>query len=229
MLEAGDIMEPEAVPTDNAALGEKVIKASKALAEFFGSESPEDAPQQNEGESNEQYSERLVQYAGLDAETMAQAGLEPGSQEYYEYIMAQMDAIINQVLEGVDVDAQDLSDQLRTKTDQELISLRRAIFVRGQLGQLMGSGTYLDPTTGIEQEVIGSGMFDPAFAGFQRGRASEAQALAGLGGEEAYIYLQDLLNRNPDFFGMQQSANERFERAKLEDSEIRRRRGMFDY
>lgn len=198
-----------------------------------------DAPQRAEGQSDEQYADSLVTYLGVDAATMAEQGLTPGTPEYYEYIMAQSDAIIQQILgEGYDdgtladedVDADELSAALRDKTDAELQQLQRALFVRGQMDVLMGSGQYEDPFTGEGEDVIApEGMLvNPSTAAYHRGLARSTDQLAGLRGGEAVDFLNDRIGRDVDLFGMQGAADARFEQAKLEDDE-RRRRGMLSY
>jgi hypothetical protein len=207
---------------------QRYLKIGQTVNSLLSSDSPEGAPQRDEGETDADYTQELVDYANLDAAAMAEAGLQPGSPEYYEYIMAQMDSVIAQTLGDLDVDAEDFADQLRAKTQEELLALQRALYVRGQVELLMGSGTYTDPATGIEEEVIGEGMFDPNVGAYQRGLARSTDTLAGLRGEDAMNYLNELLGRDTDFFGMQQQADERYELAKRnEQDELRRRRGMF--
>lgn len=192
---------------------------------------PADAPTQDEGETPEQFSQELAQYLSLDPAAMAEQGLEPGTPQYHEYIMAQADSVIAQVLGDIDPNAADLAQQLRAKTQEELLALQRALYVRGQLEQLMGSGTYTDPATGRPQEVVGRGMFNPAVGAYEQGLAQNVEELAGLGGQEAQDYLGGLLGRNVDFFGMQSAQNARRDlarRTEREDEEMRRRRrGMF--
>ena len=234
-VDAGTNLNAPAVSTQDV---QRYARVAKAVNDLLNSGqgategAPAGAPTQDEGETPEVYAEELAQYLSLDAQDMADQGLTPGSPEYYEYIMAQADAIINQALEGMDVDAEDLSQQLRTKTDEELQQLQRALYVRGQIDMLMGAGTYTDPLSGTPEEVIGDGMFNPNVAAFQRGRARDVQTLAGLSGEEAQDYLQGLLDRDFDPFGMQSQADARFELAKrneMEDEDLRRRRGMLQY
>lgn len=225
-LEAGDA--PAAEPTVTGEQLQNYAKAAQKLYDLLGD--PEGAPARAEGQSDEEYSQQLVGYLGLDAQEMADAGLQPGTPEYMEYVLAQADAVIAQVTEGMDVDAEDLASQLRGKTEAEMQQLRRALYVRGQMEQLMGSGRYEDPFTGVEQEVIGEGMFNPAVGAYQRGRAQDVQELAGMGGGEALSFLDSLLGRQGDPFGMQASADERYAQALLEpkdDEMLRRRRGMF--
>jgi hypothetical protein len=189
-----------------------------------------DGPQQSEGQSDEEYAGQLVDYLGLDPQTMADAGLTPGTPEYYEYIMAQADAIISQVLGDMDVDSEQFAQQLRTKTTEEQQSLVRALYVRGQMDQLMGSGTYTDPTSGEAVDVIGpdGSTFNPGLGGYQAGLAGDIDELGGLRGNDAMDYLQGMLGRRPDFFGMQAQADEQFELAKrTEQDDERKRRGMF--
>lgn len=182
-------------------------------------------------EEKQQYYNDIVNYLGLDAQTMADAGLQPGSPEYMDYILNQADTIISQVLDGMDVNSADLATQLHTKTAQELQQLQRALYVRGQLGQQMGAGTYVDPISGTPQQVIGSGTFDPSTAAYQRGVAGNVDTLAGKHGQSAYDYLQGMLGRHGDAFGMQKSADDRFQQALQEQNpdDEQRRRGMLNY
>jgi hypothetical protein len=225
-LEAGDVP-----PTEPTVTGEQLqgyAKAAQKLYDLLGE--ADGAPQRAEGQSDGEYSQQLAEYMSLDAQEMADAGLQPGTPEYMEYIMAQADAVIAQALEGVDVDAADLASQLRGKTEAEMQQLQRALFVRGQMGQLMGTGTYSDPFTGAEQEVVGDGMFNPAVGAYQRGRAQDVESLAGMGGGEALSFLDSLIGRQGDPFGMQASADARAAQDRLrlpEDDDLRRRRGMF--
>lgn len=230
---------PAPEPTITGKDLQRYARAAKTLYDMLGgreggaegSYAPEDAPTYDEAESEEQYSEELAQYLALDPASMAEAGLEPGSPEYLEYILAQADSVIDQVLEGVDVDAEDLAAQLRGKTQKELQQLQRALYVRGQLELLMGSGTYSDPVTGTQEEVLGDGMFNPGVAAYQRGRARNVEELAGLRGRDASDYLSALLGRSPDLFGMESARQERLELARRNEQEddLRRRRGMFSY
>jgi hypothetical protein len=226
-LEAGDATTAEVEPTTDYT---KYVKLARTVYDMLGQEgdTPEGAPTQDEGEAPEQYSQELGEYLGLDAQAMADAGLQPGTPEYMAYIMEQADLVIEQALEGMDVDSADFAAQLRTKTEEEMIELQRALYVRGQMEQLMGSGTYTDPSTGRSEEVIGRGMFNPNVGAYQQGVATDVESLAGLQGQDALDFLNTRIGRDQDFFGMQSKADARFEQAKLEEQdEQRRRRGMF--
>jgi hypothetical protein len=229
-LEAGDAPAPEAAPAETNNLA-KYAKVVKSLLDIFGQEegsNPEGAPTQEDAEDEAHFTEELAQYLSLDPAAMAEAGLEPGSPEYMAYIMEQADAVIAQALEGMDVDAEDFAAQLRGKTEAELLELQRALYVRGQMEQLMGSGTYTDPSTGRSQEVIGQGMFNPNVGAYQQGVAEDVDTLAGLKGQDAMDFLNERIGRRQDMFGMQGKANARLERAKMEEQdELRKRRGMF--
>lgn len=193
-----------------------------------GSSIPADAPQQQEGESTEQYLQQIIQYANVDAQTMSDIGLKPGSPEYYKYVMDQMDSIIAQLTDGMDLNAPNLADQLHTKTNQEMQALQRALFVRGQIDKLAGSGSYTDPFTGRSEDVIAQDgfTFQPDVAAYQRGLAHSADTLAGLQGTGgAQDFLDNLLHRNSDLYGMQKGADTRYEQA-LKSEEDLRRRGM---
>lgn len=228
-LEAGDDLsqDPNAPLTVTGADLQRYAKIAQTVDSMLGG-SP-DAPQRAEGQSDEQYVETLVEYMGLDSATMAEQGLTPGSPEYMQYIMEQSDAIIAQVLGDADVNTDDLAAQLRGKTEAELLQLQRALYVRGQMETMMGSGTYADPYSGIGEEVLGEGTFNPNVAAYQRGRARDVQTLAGLQGDEAMDFLNSLLTRQGDPFGMQAAQDARFEQAKLNEGDERRRRGLLGY
>jgi hypothetical protein len=204
----------------------KYGKVIKAVESILGSAVPDGAPERREGQDDAAYSADLAEYMNLDAAAMAELGLQPGSPEYMQYILQQADAIIEQVLAGMDVNADDISEQLRSKTAEEMAQLQRALYVRGTLDQMMGSGTYTDPFTGTEQEVLGEGTFNPNVGAYQRGLAGSFQNISRSGDPLGDI--NELLGRRADLFGMQERADEQFERAKLED-DIRKRRGIMSY
>jgi len=231
--EQGDPTNPPPEPAKSNITSQdlqRYAKIGQQLYSLLGSEpdGPSRPAEDASQEEQQQYLADVVNYLGLDAQTMADAGLTPGSPEYTAYILDQADTIIAQVLGGIDVDSADLAQQLRTKTDKELQALQRALYVRGQLGQQMGAGTYTDPSTGNAEEVIGPGMFNPSTAAYQRGLAGRVNRLAGLQGADARQQLQGMLGRNSDMFGMQAQQDQRFEQAKLDDDE-QRRRGMLAY
>lgn len=239
-LEAGDTPPaPEPEPTVTGKDVQKYAKLAKSVYNMLNPDAPQsgeappppaDAPQRGEDTTDEQYAEQLAQYANLDPATMAEQGFVPGTPEYYEHIMGQMDSIINQVIDSAD-DPEALAAQLRAKTGEELLALERALFVRGQIGQLMGSGTYVDPLTGLDEEVIAPDgeMVNPGRAAYQRGLARSADKLGRLRGGSARDFIGGMLDRDVDFYGMQERADERSELEEqymLED-ERKRRRGMF--
>lgn len=206
--------------------GKKVYDQVKGVV---GSEVPQGAPQQGD-QSNEQYAQQLIDYIGLDGQALADMGLVPGTDDYYQYIMREVDSMMESLLGGLDMNAADFSQQIRSKTAEEQAQLQRALYVRGQLDQLMGSGRYTDPFTGQEQDVIApEGMlFNPSRGAYHRGLAGQFSDMAGMGAPEALQSVQEFLGRDADLFGMQERADERFEQAKLED-DLRRRRGMLGY
>lgn len=218
-----------------AATAEKLGKLGAALAQMHeGRGQPADAPQRQDGQSDDAYAQTLVQYANLDPQTLADAGLTPGTPEYYQFVMDQMDSIINQTTGGVDVDSADLAAQLRGKTREELDALDRALYVRGQMGQLLGAGKYTDPFTGVSEQVIAPNgqRVQPSVAAYQRGLARSANELAGLQPEDARRFVGGMLDRNPDLFGMQASHDARMldeilSQQDYDDPMKRRQRGMF--
>jgi len=201
------------------------------LAQAFGG-SPEGAPQRQEGQSDADYAQQLAAYVNVDARALADMGLVPGTPAYYEYLMSQMDALVNDMTGSLNINAADLQQQLRAKTAEEQMALRRALYVRGQLNQLMGSGTYTDPFTGIGEEVITGGQrVNPAMAAYQRGLGRTAGDLAGMLPMERLRGIGQFTERETDPFGMQARADTRAEQearylAVLED--LKRRDGMFD-
>lgn len=232
VYDAAAATDPAAAAKTSPETVKRYAKVAQTVHKMLNSDgSPEGAPQRTEDVTDEQYAEQLVEYANLDAEAMAEQGFVPGTRPYYEHIMGQMDSIINQVLEGMDVDSDALADQLRTKTEEEIRALERALFVRGQMEQLMGSGTYTDPATGLDEEVLTpDGMLvNPGRGAYQRGLARNANDLGRLRGAEARKFLGSLLERDVDWYGMQGRADERAldEQFLLEDDERKRRRGMF--
>lgn len=232
-LEAGDNPAPaDSVPATKSPIPSidprTLAKVANAVIGMVGE--AKDAPQRQQGQNDADYSKDLAQYLSLDADAMAQLGLTPGTQEYYDYIMQQADQVIQQIAGDVDVNGDDLAAQFRGKTQAELEQLQRALYVRGQLDLLTGSGQHTDPFTGVSQDVVapGTGMFNPSVGAFERGKAGDVNTLRGMGGQEGFDYLQQLLGRKSDLFGMDRAAQDRFEQAKLED-DMRRRRGMLSY
>ena len=237
-LEAGDNPPPE--PTVTSKDLERYAKIAKQLYEMLGGQEQalRGAPQRPAGEmapeDEQAYLDQVVQYLGLDPATMAEAGLTPGTPEYLEYILQQAEAIIGQVLGDANPDGEDFGALLRAKTAEELQALNRAIYVRGQLGSLVGPGQYADPLTGVLEDVAapaGSARFLPGVAAWQRGLARSAEELAGMRGQEAKRFLGGMLERNPDIYRMQarrdaQALREALESQGMDDLK-RRRRGMF--
>jgi hypothetical protein len=237
-LEAGDMKAPAEATAPSSGIDPRYAKIANTLIGLLGNGdsetgTPEDAPTQQPGQDATSYSQDLAKYLQLDANEMAQLGLQPGSQEYMDYIVQQADAEIARIAGDMDLNAEDLQEQFHTKTDSELLQLQRALYVRGQLDLMMGSGTYTDPFTGIDEEVVapGDAQFNPSVGAFQRGVARSTDTLAGLSGEEASSFLNDLLGRDTDLFGMNAARASEMERAKLEENDEvrRRRRGMLQY
>jgi hypothetical protein len=232
MPDAAPLQQQPAKKDITAQDVQRYAKIAKSVADVVGASKPQGAPERADGQSNEEYASSLAQYLNLDAQAMADQGLTPGSPEYMDYILQQADSVIAQVLGDANPDSADFAAQLRTKTAQEMQQLTRALYVRGQLDQMMGAGHYTDPFSGATQDVIGSGMFNPHVAAFQRGKAQDVTNLAGLRGNDALSKIQGMLGRNSDLWGMQGAADARFDQAKLaeeqqQQDELRRRRGMF--
>lgn len=208
---------------------ERVAKLAQSLMKMNGGNGvPQGAPQRGKDETPEQYGQQLAQYANIDAAQMAALGLTPGSPEYMQYIMNQMDSIIAQLTDGMDMTAADLTEQLHSKTAAELEQLQRAIYVRGQMGSLVGSGQYTDPFSGKAEDVIAPDgqTFNPATGAYQRGLARSAGELAQLRGPTAENYVKGMLGRNVDLYGMQGNKDARMLEAMLNpENADKKRRG----
>jgi hypothetical protein len=233
---------PEAAPAEQQAITGKDVQKYAKIAEqalkvynaMNGGEvrEPPTAPAEDATpEEQAVYQERLVAYLGLDPVAMAEAGLTPGTPEYLRYIQEQTDAIIAQVLEGVDVDAEDLSEQLSAKREDELENLLRALHLRGALGLSVGSGEYEDPFTSTRETVVvpEGKKVQPHVAAWQRGLARSAEELAGMRGQEAKKYAGGMLERDPDIFNLRarqdaRRLQERIAQSEEFDSDGRKRR-----
>lgn len=184
-------------------------------------------------EEEAKYFGEVTDYLGLDTAAIAEAGFVPGSPEYLDYIMQQIDAIIAQVIGDANPDNEDFGALLRGKTEKELQNLSRALYIRGQLGASVGPGSYLDPFTGIMEDVAApeGSRFQPSTAAYQRGIARFGEDLAGKRGQEAKRHIGGMLDREPDLFRMQarrdaRALQEALGQTPMEDPR-RRRRGMF--
>jgi hypothetical protein len=193
----------------------RVAKMGAALAKMHaGQGTPEDAPQREQGQSDADYAQSLASYVNVDAKALADMGLVPGTPEYYNYLMSQLDTTINDMAGTIDFDAPDLEQQLRGKTREELTNLQRALYVRGQLGTLMGSGTYTDPFTGIAEDVMTNGQqVNPDVAAYHRGLGRSIGEFSRMSPIERQQAIGGFLNRSPDLFGMQARADARDEQA----------------
>jgi hypothetical protein len=223
-LEEGDALtnEPEALVTEQDMA--KYLKVAKTVYEMFGEGS---GPQRQEGQTDEQYVEELAQYIEVDLspEAMAELGLEPGTDAYYQYIMDQADAIIEATVGGLE--GEELSAALRNMTEEEIAKLQRALYVRGQMDSMVQAGsTQIDPVTGeaVQVGVEGGEMVNTGEAAYQSGLAQDVMGLEDM--DDIYA----LLGRNFDPYGMQRSADARMKLARdteTQDEEMRlRRRGM---
>jgi hypothetical protein len=184
-------------------------------------------------EETEDYFEDVVEYLGLDTAALAEAGFVPGTREYLNFVLEEIDAIIRRVIGDANPDDEDFSGMLRSKTEKDLQDLRRALYVRGQLGSFVGPGSYEDPFTGIMEDVAApeGARFQPGVAAYQRGIARKGEELAGKRGEEAKGFLRGMLGGNPDIYGMQAKMDARALREAFETRPMsalkRKRRGMF--
>jgi len=234
--------EPEQ-PTDAApAQAEKKLSMLDKAAQIAkigavlsklnaGNDVPEDAPQRAQDQSDADYSQALAGYIQVDAQALADMGLVPGTPEYYDYLMSQLDLTVADMTKGINVDAADLEQQLRGKTREELTALRRAIFVRGQLDQLMGSGAYTDPFTGKAENVITNGrQVQPGVAAYHRGLGRTIEDFARLTPIDRKQAIGGFLGRDADIYGMQARSDAQAEQAAQAQAfieDLKRRKGMF--
>jgi hypothetical protein len=180
---------------------------------------------QSEQEYVEEVSAWAVEYLDLDVDALKKRGLVSGTPEYLDFILQQADAVIQQIFsanpealaEGESIEG--LQAALKGLTTKEMEKLERALFVRGELGKLMGSGDYTDAFTGISERVEGDGMITGK-AAYQRGIARSTDELANLRGADARSYLGEMLGRNPDLYGLQAGQDARMLRARLLASEM---------
>jgi hypothetical protein len=233
-LEAGDMPAepaPAAQPSSVGAHAARLAKLGATLAKMSaGQGAPEDAPQRTDEQSDAEYAQTLADYIQVDAAALAEMGLVPGTPEYYDYLMTQLDATIESMTGEIDVNAADLEQQLRSKTREEIVALRRVLFVRGQLDQLMGSGTYTDPFTGLAEEVITNGrQVNPGVAAYHRGLGRTVEEFSQLSPVRRKQAIGDFLGRDADLYGMQARSDARDEQAAQASAflEDLKRRGMF--
>ena len=221
---------------DALRYGQQAYKAYGLVKQLLGGDGEgRDFPERRGDQSDGEYWQDIaVDYLGLDPVTMANAGLEPGTPEYMNYILEQADAIIAQIF-GADPSAlyeaesvEDLQAALRGKTQKEMMQLARALNVRGQLGQSVSATEAVDPFTDMMQELGAGFTGQRDVAAAQRGRAGEVKQLAGLRGGEARDFLGGLLGRTSDLFGMQSARDARAIQELLTQAEAddKRRRGM---
>ena len=234
----GEVHAPSKQSSDvqQAAQAIKIAKLLSALLNERGKGSVPEFPPQG-SMSNEEYTQAAVEYLSLDPEDMREAGLEPGTPEYVDYILEQADSIIEQIfgadpsalLEGESIE--DLQAALKDLTEQEAQQLTRALYVRGALGQMSFQSSSTDPFTGISEELglLSGEQVEGAKAAHQRGIARSVESVAGLRGKEARAALGGMLGRKADLFNLQSSADARKLQAQLMelmDEEERKRRGI---
>jgi hypothetical protein len=219
---------------------ESLAKINSALAQLHqGRGTPEDAPQRAEGQTDQQYGQTLTDYlnsdprTAIDPQVLSDAGITPGTDAYYEFVMNQLDSVISQITDGLDPDSPNLAERLRTKSREELDALERALFVRGQLGTLVGSGRQVDPFTGLQEDVnTGGAQVNPSLAAYHRGLYRSASELSHMNPLDARKYVGGMLDRSPDLFGMQGAHNARtldeiLSQQNMDPEDLKRRRGMF--
>ena len=159
--------------------------------------------------------------------------MNPGSKGYFDYLMAQTDKVIERVLGGDETDEGKLIESLRGKRDEEIADLYRALNVRGILGSVQSGSEAINPFTGQKEQfnvMPGEQAANP-LAGYLAGLASEGRQLAGLRGGAAENFVQSLMNRRTDLFGMQEQADKQLQdaiQAQALEEEMRRRRGMLE-
>ena len=233
--------------TDALSAAQRVAGLAKQVAALIGDDgqkaaAQEQRPAREQGQTDREYAQEVadwaVKYLDIDSAAMAKAGLQPGSPEYLNFILEQANSVISQIFskgglkEGETV--QDLQTQLGDLTKSELRQLDRALFVRGELGKMMGAGDYFDPFSGRTERVEGAGQFNAGRAAYQRGVARSVDELAGLRGSDARQYLGGMLGRKADLYGLQATADANMLRARLladegvSDEERRRRMAAAD-
>ena len=212
-------------------------------------------PVRKEGQTDEEYAtevaetatdyitqgmtdEEIAQY-GLDAESIADAGLTPGTPEYLDYIISRADQIIADIIgkdpsalmEGESVES--LQAAFEALTAEEMADLTRALYVRGALGSLTFGGSAQDPFTGITEELgPGDVPVQGATAAAHRGYARSLERMAQLPTGEAMEELRRLLGRKPDLFGLQTAYDKRAAMDRLmardEEEDPKRKRKSSD-
>jgi len=198
---------------------------------------------QDEAEYHEELASSLSDYLGvtgvdLSPDALRDAGVTPGTPQYLEYILAQIDGIIESIV-GVDVSVllegestEDLQGAIRGKTDAEMQQLLRALHSRGALDSMSAAPRAVDPFTGLMQELgLADGeMVNPAIAAYQRGIAGFGEGLLdSVSGADARGKIGELLGRNPDLFNLQARRDARRMQEllyQMQDDDERKRRGL---
>jgi hypothetical protein len=212
--------EPTAeAPTEKEMKAKDYVKIAKKVYDFLKEMRGGDAPsveefvlpEQEEGQSDEEYlaeiSDLALGYLGLDVDAMKDAGYEPGTQEYLDYVLAYADKVIAAAfgdadpaeMEGKSVE--ELQQTFRGKSEKEMEALARALYVRGALGAKSFKESAIDPFTG-ELEYLGEGEKETAPAATQRGYARFLEETAGLSAPEARRSIKGLLDRDIDLFDL---------------------------
>jgi hypothetical protein len=234
--------QPEAAPEQQGVTEKEVQQYAKIAKNVYdvyknltGKDLPQDFPQQDEGQTDEEYATEVEAYVedivGVDIDTN---GLAPGSAEFYARVSDATDAIIAQIL-GEDAEflqdatVEELQEALKGRREAELEQLARALAVRGQISTLSGVSERVNPFTGQTEEIGFNGMLQSADkAAAQKGFERESEALSGMRGAEARTYLDELLGRNADIYGLRAGRNARILAERLNpegDMDWRRRAG----
>jgi hypothetical protein len=223
--------QPSAAGRLAGAVTQQALGALRGLMGGDGGEARASgqAPRRQEGQSEQEYQGQVqqwaVDYLGLDAKTMADAGLTPGTPEYMDYVMQQADKIIADL--GVDPEflngasVEQMQQQFRSMTQGQMNQLYRALTVRGQMDQSVNAQEGIDPFTGMREEFGGASAGNREIAAAQRGVARRADALAGLRGSDARDFLTGMLGTDVDLYGMKQSRRDRDELAAQAEEEER--------
>jgi hypothetical protein len=206
---------------------QRTINSAKKIYDYLGADVPRGPGENATAQEQQAYA---VSALGLSLEEVAKHG-ELGSTEAMAYILAAADQVIEQL--GVDPEFIDgatpeqLSQALREKTEEEIETLAQALYIRGMMGSLSMRDKAIDPLTGKEYEigdVSASGGVNTAKAGYERGRASDIEALSGMRGASAREFLDSLLAREVDPWQMQARQDAALELAKRTEGDPRRRR-----
>jgi hypothetical protein len=221
--------KPAETRVDYGGMAKKVYDLYKSVT---GDVPSFEAPAREEGQTDEEYfievGDTAVEYLSLNAADMRDRGLVPGTPQYIDDILAQADAIIDQVFDDPAAmeSPEELKAALRDLNSRDAAQLVRALHVRGALGSMTSASSVVDPFSGISEEIgmLPGEQVKGAEAARQRGVARSVEGLATGPRDKAKEKLSGMLGRNVDLFGMQEQADTRKAEAEKADEEERRKR-----